>query len=147
MSLVSKKPLIKQQTVYDGEEKAKSKMSFTTKRVSFDSTTIQSDSDEENSLGRSNRKPVKKPNGDDDDLLNMFRSELSDSEDDILQIRSEVKSKGVGKLFAFYSIYNLPVFNEMLRLFNVRVTQHTPVNSFFVPNSVLKTKLCCLCSV
>lgn len=98
MSLVSKKPLIKQQTIYDGQERAKtSKMSLPTKRVSFHSTTIQSDSDEENSLDRSNRKPVQKPNGDDDDLLNMFRSELSDSEDDVLQTRFEVKSKGVGK--------------------------------------------------
>jgi hypothetical protein len=80
--------------VYNGEEKPKSKMSLSTKRVSFDSTTIQSDSDEENSLGRSNRRPVKKPNGDDDDLLNMFRNERSESDDD-LQTGFEVKRKGI----------------------------------------------------
>ncbi|KXJ22990.1 nucleolar protein dao-5 [Exaiptasia diaphana] len=89
MSFTSKKPLIKQGSMFDSESKQK-RPGLSTKRVSFGSTLL-SDSDEENSLGRENRRTAKKK--DDDDLLNLFKNELSDSDEDELVIGTKEKDK------------------------------------------------------
>lgn len=78
MSFLSKKTAMKQSSIFDSENKQRPGLS--SKRVSFGSTVL-TDSDEENSLGRHNRRPVKTKE-DDDDLLSMFKNELDDSDDD-----------------------------------------------------------------
>ena len=100
MSFTFKKPLIKQPSISDNDLKPRPGLS--TKRVSFDNATIMSDSDEENSIGRQNRRPVKKK---DDDLLNMFRNELSDSDDDVV-------TKGRGKSLGTVHYYMYQVCNN-----------------------------------
>lgn len=90
MSLSSKKPLIKQSSIFDSE--GKQRAGFSSKKVSFNSSVL-TDSDEENSIGKHNRRTKNKD--DDDDLLSMFKNELdvSDDDDDIMIGSTKITSE------------------------------------------------------